>query len=75
MLTNVTVDLSPHGEQDDFIKPADFSNGVPEQNNTFLVGTTSSQKEDNTANSTQHAAVALCVDQSAEAIIHVSDIC
>ena len=34
------------------IKRADFSNGVPEQNNTFLVGTTGSQNETTTANST-----------------------
>lgn len=59
VLTNVTVNIGPHGEQDEYIKPADFSEGIPEQNNTFLVGTSSSQKESNTANSTQHAAVAL----------------
>lgn len=53
------MDLSPHEEQDEFIKPADFSNGVPEQNNTFLVGTMSSQRETSTANSTQNAAIAL----------------
>lgn len=54
VLTNVTVDMVNSG-----IVPADFSNGVPETNNTFLVGTSSSQKIENTANSTQHAAVAL----------------
>ncbi|KAF2170191.1 hypothetical protein M409DRAFT_19794 [Zasmidium cellare ATCC 36951] len=59
VLTNVTVDIGPHGEQDEYIKPADFSEGIPEQNNTFLVGTSSSQKESHTANSTHHAAVAL----------------
>lgn len=59
ILQNVTVNIGPHEETDDFIKPADFSDGVPEQNNTFLVGTSSSQREVNTANSTQHAAVAM----------------
>lgn len=41
------------------IVPADFSGGVPEQNTTFLVGTMSSQDVKSTANSTQHAAVAM----------------
>lgn len=59
VLTNVTVNLGHHEEDEHFIKPANFSNGVPEQNNTFLVGTMSSQKDENTANSTQHAATAL----------------
>ena len=40
------------------IEPADFSNGVPEQNLTFLVGTTGSQNVSRTANTTNHAAVA-----------------
>jgi len=41
------------------IEVADFSNGVPEQNNTFLVGTSSSQNLTYTSNSTNHAAHAL----------------
>ncbi len=39
--------------------PADFSDGVPETNLTSYVGTFSSQKPSNTANSTQQAAHAL----------------
>lgn len=60
--TNVTVDLSNAGVNDDAeekVKVADFSDGVPAQNNTFLVGTASSQNITFTANSTQHAAVAM----------------
>ena len=38
---------------------ADFSNEVPEQNNTFLVGTLGSQNETRSPNSTAHAAHAL----------------
>lgn len=60
MLTNVTVNLAPdESVEGGSIQPADFSDGVPEQNNTFLVGTTSSQKISSTANSTQHAAIAI----------------
>lgn len=60
VLTNVTVDLANEGGiENGGITPTDFSEGVPETNNTFLVGTSSSQNLSNTANSTQHAAVAL----------------
>ncbi|CAK4032537.1 alpha beta-hydrolase [Lecanosticta acicola] len=59
VLTNVTVNFAPHDEQEGGIQPADFSNGVPAQNNTFFVGTMSSQNRSQTANSTQHAAVAM----------------
>ena len=38
---------------------ANFSDGVPEQNNTFFVGTFPSQNQTLTANSTSHAAIAL----------------
>ncbi len=41
------------------VQHADFSQGVPPQILTFLVGTTGSQKLTHTANSTTHAAVAL----------------
>lgn len=37
----------------------DFSNGVPEQNNTFYVGTFPTQNPENTANGTTNAARAL----------------
>ena len=38
---------------------ANFSVGIPEQNNTFFVGTFSSQNQTLTANSTSHATIAL----------------
>ena len=38
---------------------ADFTDGVPEQNNTFLIGTMASKNLTHTANSTVHAAHAL----------------
>lgn len=53
--TNITWNL---GERKD-PEVADFSNGVPEQNNTFLVGTFSSLNMTHTANSTLHAAHAI----------------
>lgn len=58
VLTNVTNSI---GDKRFFvnIEPADFSDGVPEQNLTFMVGTSSSQNVSRTANSTNHAAVAL----------------
>ncbi|KAI9728080.1 MAG: hypothetical protein M1834_007796 [Cirrosporium novae-zelandiae] len=37
----------------------DFSSNIPTQNNTFFVGTSTSQNLTSTANSTSHAAVAL----------------
>lgn len=56
--TNVTMALLPEqfGQQ---TEPANFSDGVPEQNATFMVGTLSSQNASHTVNSTRHAAVAL----------------
>ena len=57
--TNITVDLLADNEGPSSIKVVDFDSGVPDQNATFLVGTASSQNVSNTANSTQHAAVAL----------------
>ena len=41
------------------ITPTDFSDGVPEQNNTFYVGTFGSQNGSHTANATIHAAHAI----------------
>lgn len=52
--TNATVD-NLFGET----AVADFSGGVPEQNNTFYVGTISSMDSESTANSTMNAARAL----------------
>ncbi|KAM5472457.1 putative carboxypeptidase D [Microsporum audouinii] len=49
--TNVTV--NPINDE---VTVADFSNGVPEQNNTLLVGTLGSQNPYATANNTQNAA-------------------
>lgn len=57
--TNVTVDLSQASMVESNIKIADFSDGVPEQNNTFFVGTKTSQNVSFTANSNAHAAVAI----------------
>ena len=59
ILTNVTTSLASGPFFGIDIKPANFSEGVPEQNLTFLVGTTGSQRRSHTANSTEHAAVAL----------------
>ncbi|RDW62504.1 hypothetical protein BP5796_10806 [Coleophoma crateriformis] len=56
--TNVTVNLAEL-ENGKFIKIADFTDGVPEQNATFMVGTIGSQSVKSTANSTVHAAHAL----------------
>ena len=58
--TNVTVNLLwEDWENYNPVEVADFSDGVPEQNNTFKVGTLSSQNLKYTANSTNHSAVAL----------------
>ena len=54
ILTNGTLNLTSYA-----YNPQDFSNGVPEQNNSFLVGTFPSQNPGNTANDTQNAAKAL----------------
>lgn len=58
-LTNITGTLEKEGFFGMTIEPADFSDGVPEQNLTFLVGTTGSQNYRRTANSTTHAATAI----------------
>ncbi|KJF60508.1 carboxypeptidase S1 [Coccidioides immitis RS] len=55
-LTNVTRNTV--AEESEW-QVADFSQGVPEQNNTFFVGTTSSQNSRNSANSTMNAARSL----------------
>ena len=55
-LTNITV----HGSgMDSEIKVADFSRGIPPQNKTFHVGVGGTQDMLRTANSTQHAAIAM----------------
>ncbi|KAK0648081.1 putative lysosomal protective protein precursor [Cercophora newfieldiana] len=56
--TNVTLEL---WEDAPFFEatPADFSKGIPKSNNTFRVGTVSSQNSTHTANTTAHAAHAL----------------
>jgi len=51
--TNVTFDQT---DLSSTIQISDFSDGVPEQNNTFYVGTASSQKPGNTFNTTENAA-------------------
>ncbi|KAJ8607431.1 hypothetical protein MRB53_040281 [Persea americana] len=58
VLTNITINLTPY-DWEPATLPADFSDGVPQQNSTFLVGTAGSQDYNKTANSTQHAAAAL----------------
>ncbi|KAF2724976.1 secreted carboxypeptidase-like protein [Polychaeton citri CBS 116435] len=54
VLTNITLSVF-----EESLEPADFSEGVPETNSTFYVGTMGSQNWTSTANGTQHAAVAL----------------
>ncbi|KAI0871702.1 carboxypeptidase S1 [Hypoxylon argillaceum] len=54
-LINGTATVSEDGEGFK-VKPADFSNGVPESNMTYHVGTFSSQRITQTANSTAQAA-------------------
>ena len=56
ILTNGTLDVISNA-----IQPQDFSHGIPEQNNTFYVGTFPSQNPSNTANDTQNAAKALWI--------------
>ena len=61
-LTNITWNLAAGFDQESeqaSVKPADFSHGVFEQNNTFLIGTAGSQSLNTTANTTLHAAHAL----------------
>lgn len=60
VLTNITLNLALREDgQVSSTMPADFTDDVPEQNNTFLVGTAGSQSLTATANSTVHAAHAL----------------
>ena len=54
VITNGTYNLSSSE-----VLPADFTDGFPAPNNTFMVGTFSSQDGNFTANSTIHAAHAL----------------
>lgn len=64
-LNNGTYDLLASDPMDDSteadssLKLDDFADGVPETNNTFFVGTFSSQNMTHLPNSTDHAAVAL----------------
>ena len=61
-LINGTLDLAPSIEEGFFggtLSLSNFSEGVPKQNNTFMVGTFASQNLTYTANSTVHAATAL----------------
>ena len=55
VLTNGTKNLA----DEQAITPMNFTKEVPEQNNTFLIGTFSSQSDLMTANSTIHAAHAI----------------
>ena len=54
VLTNGTLD-----QVTTIISPADFSNGTPESNNTFVVGTFASQNQNSTANTTASGAHAM----------------
>jgi carboxypeptidase C (cathepsin A) len=58
VLTNVTLNILSEDEGGELV-PTDFSQGVPETNNTFFVGTAGSQLWNQTANTTHHASVAL----------------
>ncbi|KAF2659029.1 alpha/beta-hydrolase [Lophiostoma macrostomum CBS 122681] len=55
VLTNITLNLADEGT----VEVADFSNGVPEQNNTFYVGTYGSQNNQTTTRGTENSARAL----------------
>ncbi|KAK6394760.1 hypothetical protein LTR65_001552 [Meristemomyces frigidus] len=57
--TNVTASLLKEHYAGFQYEPADFSDGVPESNLTFITGTTGSQNVTYTANTTSHAAVAI----------------
>jgi carboxypeptidase C (cathepsin A) len=59
ILTNVTVNFAAKEDEGRNVRPANFTQGIPEQNNTFLVGTMGSQSLKATANTTVHAAHAL----------------
>lgn len=57
VLTNGTSTFA--ADYESVITATNFTDGVPEQNNTFFVGTFGSQSNKTTANSTLHAAHAL----------------
>jgi carboxypeptidase D len=54
VLTNGTLDQTTS-----IVSPGDFSNGTPESNNTFVVGTFASQDQNSTANTTSNGAHAM----------------
>jgi len=60
--TGFSYDVLTNGTLDQFtsnISIADFSDGIPESNNTFLVGTFASQNQNSTANTTTNGAQAM----------------
>jgi hypothetical protein len=60
--TGFSYDILTNGTLDQFtstISIADFSDGIPESNNTFLVGTFPSQNQNSTANTTTNGAEAV----------------
>jgi hypothetical protein len=57
-----SYDILTNGTLDQFtsiVTPIDFLSGIPESNNTFVVGTFSSQNPNSTANTTTNGAHAL----------------
>ncbi|KAK4032356.1 Alpha/Beta hydrolase protein [Parachaetomium inaequale] len=59
VLTNVTVQLDVEDPSDPVITPADFTDGIPETNNTYRIGTMGSQKMSQTTNTTELSAHAM----------------
>ena len=59
MPANVTINIIQEEFISAEIKEADFTDTIPEQNNTFHVGTLSSQRDFSTTNGTNHSAHAL----------------
>jgi carboxypeptidase C (cathepsin A) len=59
ILTNVTVQLDVEDPAEPLITPADFTDGIPETNNTFRIGTMGSQKMSQTTNTTERSAHAM----------------
>ena len=57
--TNITKNLDTGVMFSSVVQVADFSDGVPVQNNSFYVGTMGSQLQNQTANSTRHSAHAI----------------
>jgi hypothetical protein len=57
--TNITVDRSIRDDEMMQVSVADFTDGIPEQNNTFYVGTYATQQPLSVTNSTNHSAIAL----------------